>query len=76
MQNNTTGTCSSCILLALIECAKMNNINPKDYLRCIFEQAVDTETWTEDNWKNLLPWNIKITSFEPKGSWISPQGGG
>ena len=39
-----------------------------------FEQAVDTECWTEDDWKKLLPWNIKITSFEPKGSWISPRG--
>lgn len=67
------GARSSCLLFSLIECAKMHSINPEDYLRCIFEQAVDTECWTEDDWKKLLPWNIKITFFDPKGSWISPQ---
>ena len=46
-----------------IECAKIHNINPEDYLRCIFGQAANTDSWTEDDWKNLLPWNIKITSF-------------
>ena len=50
-------------------------MNPEDYLRCIFEQAVDTECWTEDDWKKLLLWNIKITSFEPKGKLdFSPKG--
>ena len=67
------GARSSCPLFSLIECAKIRNINPEDYLRCIFEQSVDTECWPEDDWKKLLPWNIKITSFEPKGSWISLQ---
>lgn len=68
------GARSSCLLFTLIECAKIHNINPEDYLRCIFEQAADTDGWTEDDWKNLLPWNIKITSFEPQGVWIAPQG--
>ena len=49
------GARSSCLLFSLIECAKIHNINPEDYLRCIFEQAVDTECWTEDDWKKLLP---------------------
>ena len=65
------GARSSCLLFSLIECAKIQGINPEDYLRCIFEQAIDTETWTEDDWKNLLTWNIKITSFIPQGIWIS-----
>lgn len=61
------GACSSCLLFSLIECAKIHNINLEDYLRCIFEQAADTDGWTEDDWKQLLPWNIKITSFEAQG---------
>ncbi|MBP3449463.1 MAG: hypothetical protein J6K22_03255 [Spirochaetaceae bacterium] len=48
----------------------MHNINLEDYLRCIFEQSANTDSWTEDDWKNLLPWNIKITSFIPQGIWI------
>ena len=58
----------------MIECAKIHNIKPEDYLRCIFEQAANTDGWTEDDWKKLLSWNIKITSFHkapgfrPKGS--------
>ena len=68
------GARSSCLLFSLIECAKIHNINPEDYLRCIFEQAADTDGWTEDDWKQLLPWNIKITSFEPQGVWTASQG--
>jgi hypothetical protein len=55
----------------LIECAKIHNIKPEDYLRCIFEQAANTDGWTEDDWKKLLSWNIKITLFIPQGTWIS-----
>ena len=62
------------LLFSLIECVNIYNINPEDYLRCIFEQAADTDGWTEDDWKQLLPWNIKITSFEPQGVWMVPQG--
>ena len=65
------GARSSCLLFSLIECAKIHNINPEDYLRCIFEQAANTDSWYEDDCKNLLPWNIKITSFIPQGIWIS-----
>ena len=65
------GARSRCLLFSLIECAKMHNINPEDYLRCIFEQATNTDSWIEDDWKKLLPWNVKITSFIPQGAWIS-----
>ncbi len=65
------GARSSCLLFSLIECAKIHNINPEDYLRCIFEQAANTDSWSENDWKKLLPWNIKITSFIPQGIWIS-----
>lgn len=34
---------SNCLLFTLIECTKIHNINPEDYLRCIFEQAADTD---------------------------------
>lgn len=59
-------------MFSLIECAKIHDINLEDYLRCIFEQFADTGL--EDNWKQLLPWNIKITSFEPQGVWTASHG--
>ena len=61
------------LLFSLIECAKIHDINPEDYLRCIFEQFADTGL--EDNWKQLLLWNIIITSFEPQGVWTVHPGG-
>ena len=54
------GACSTCLLFSLIECAKMNNINPEEYLSSIFELAADTTNWTDSNWSELLPWNIKL----------------
>lgn len=54
------GARSSCLLYSLIECAKMNKVNPEDYLCTIFELAADTSGWTDSNWSKLLPWNIKM----------------
>lgn len=54
------GARSTCLLFSLIECAKINNINPEEYLSSIFELAADTTDWTESNWSELLPWNIKL----------------
>ena len=54
------GARSSCLLFTLIECAKIHNINPEDYLRCIFNTAIDTDDWTDSDWEKLLPWNIKL----------------
>lgn len=54
------GARSSCFLYSLIECAKINNINPEEYLSSIFELAADTTDWTDSNWSELLPWNIKL----------------
>ena len=38
------GARSSCLLFTLIECAKIHNINPEDYLRCRFEKAPYAQT--------------------------------
>ena len=54
------GARSTCLLFSLIECAKINNINPEEYLSSIFELAADTTDWTDSNWSELLPWNIKL----------------
>lgn len=54
------GARSTCLLFSLIECAKINNINPEEYLSSIFELAADTTGWTDSNWSELLPWNIKL----------------
>ncbi|WP_443738827.1 transposase domain-containing protein, partial [Treponema sp.] len=59
------GAESRCWILTLIETAKIHNLSPEDYLRCVFERAPYCET-TED-WQKLLPWNIKITPFQPQG---------
>ncbi len=41
-------------------CAKIHGINPEEYLSSIFELAADTTDWTDSNWSELLPWNIKL----------------
>lgn len=62
------GARSSCLLFSLIECAKLNSINPEDYLRCLFDAASDCVT--ESDFERLLPWNLKIDSAVPNGSWL------
>ena len=54
------GSRSTCLLFSLIECAKIHGINPEEYLSSIFELAADTTDWTDSNWSELLPWNIKL----------------
>ena len=56
------GAKSSCFLFTLIEIAKANGLNPEDYLRRVFEKAPYAKT--ENDWENLLPWNIEITPFK------------
>ena len=54
------GARSTCLLFSLIECAKIHGINLEEYLSSIFELAADTTDWTDSNWSELLPWNIKL----------------
>lgn len=51
----------------MIETAKIHNLSPEDYLRCVFERAPYCETTAD--WEKLLPWNIEITPFQPRGQW-------
>lgn len=60
------GARDSCLLFSLIECAKLNSVNPEDYLRCLFDAASDCVT--ESDFERLLPWNLKIDSAVPNGS--------
>lgn len=62
------GARSSCWILTMIETAKIHNISPEDYLRCVFERAPYCKT--DEDWEKLLPWNIKITPYEPRGEWV------
>lgn len=62
------GARSTCFIFTLIETAKANSINPEDYLRCLFEKAPYAQT--EEDWQNLLPWNIEITPFIMRGEWV------
>lgn len=61
------GARSSCFMYTLSENAKLNGLVPYDYLRCLFEQAVDYDK--NSDWSKLLPWNIKITSWKDLGQW-------
>lgn len=63
------GARSSCWILTMIETAKIHNISPEDYLRCVFERAPYCKT--DEDWEKLLPWNIKITPYEPRGEWVN-----
>lgn len=58
------GTKSSCFLYSFIETAKANDIEPADYLRCLFEQAPLCNE--ESEFEQLLPWNITISKFQNK----------
>jgi len=48
---------------------KVNGLNLEDYLRCVFEKAPYAKT--ENDWENLLPWNIEITPFKMRGEWTN-----
>ncbi|MFZ5571499.1 MAG: IS66 family transposase [Thermodesulfobacteriota bacterium] len=50
------GASASASLYSLIETAKANGLRPYEYLRFLFEKLPYTET--EQDYKNLLPWNI------------------
>ena len=47
------GAESSCWILTMIETAKIHNLSPEDYLRCVFERAPYCETIAD--WEKLLP---------------------
>ena len=61
------GAESSCWILTMIETAKIHNLSSEGYLRCVFERAPYCETIAD--WEKLLPWNIEITQFHPRGQW-------
>jgi transposase len=51
------GAASSCGMYSVIETAKQNGLNTHEYLRFLFEKVPQVQTI--DDWKSLLPWNIK-----------------
>jgi transposase len=56
MSGSPQGAQSSCQLFSLIETAKVNNLNPYEYLKTVFEAAAEMSA--TDNWEKLLPWNL------------------
>lgn len=42
----------------MIETAKIYNLSPEDYLRCVFERAPYCETTAD--WEKLLPGTLKL----------------
>lgn len=63
------GAKSSCFLYSLIETAKQNGRNPSDYLTHLFLKAPYCRS--QDDWQALLPWNVSIEPYSPKGIWVS-----
>ena len=62
---NPKGANSSCGMYSLIETAKQNGLNPFDYLYYVFSKAPLVKN--EQDWKALLPWNIKEDIKADKG---------
>ena len=50
------GACASANLYSLIETAKMNGLNPYDYLKEVFTRLPNVET--VDDIERLLPWRL------------------
>jgi transposase len=53
------GAKSSCGMFTLIETAKLNGVNPRDYLTALFKKAPLASS--PNDWEKLLPWNIFAT---------------
>ncbi len=56
LNGSPKGAQASSFFYTLIETAKLNDLNPYGYLCHLFEKAPLCRT--EQDWKNLLPWNI------------------
>ena len=52
------GAESACALYSLIETAKINNVDPDNYLTFLFEQTPYAVSTTD--WNSLLPWNVNL----------------
>jgi transposase len=52
------GAKSSCGMFTLVETAKLNGVNPRDYLTALFKKAPLASS--TDDWEKLLPWNISL----------------
>jgi len=50
------GAESSCGMYTLIQTAKLNGLNPQEYLQTLFEKAPYASSF--EDWEKLLPWNI------------------
>lgn len=61
--NTVNGVKASALLFSLVESAKANGLNPEDYLYLVMERA--TMCTTDDDWDNLLPWNIPMDEVKP-----------
>jgi transposase len=58
LSGSPDGAASSCALYSMIESAKLNKVNPYEYLNRIFTLAATMNP--SDDWSALLPWNIKL----------------
>jgi hypothetical protein len=60
------GADASCLLYSLIETAKKQGLNPRDYLAYLFMQAAryDNLELTSEQIEPLMPWNVKPADLQ------------
>ena len=57
------GAKASCIIYSLVETAKLNHLNPYEYLKYLLEVMPDPNKYTADKLDDLLPWSDKLPAY-------------
>lgn len=61
--NTTEGAHASALIFSVIETAKMNQINPYDYLVWLLKKTMTTDLSDQDELDKLMPWRYKEESI-------------
>ena len=56
------GARSNAVALSLIYTAKLNQLDPEKYLRKVLTEITNIEVFDSERFRQLLPWNIDLTS--------------
>ena len=56
------GTRANAVELSLIYTAKLNQLDPKKYLRKVLTKITNIEVFDPERLRHLLPWNINLNS--------------
>lgn len=67
--NTNNGAEVSSVMFTLAQNAKLNGINEMDYLWALMDRIPSCSN--EEEWKNLLPWNIDLSDISEKKALLS-----